>query len=54
MVLGPQTPTQHPLEVATGVFNNRNMTIRKEKDWRAKMQSEIQAQILAEAIVDSP
>ena len=53
MTLGPQTPTQCLLEVATGVFNNRGMALQQEKDWRAKLQDKIQIQILAAAIADS-
>lgn len=54
MSLSPRTPTQCLLEVATGVFNNRDMALRQGKDQRAKLQGKIQAQIMAAAIVDSP
>lgn len=53
MVLGPQAPTQHLLEVATGVFNNRDMAVRQERNQRAKLQGKIQAQVLATAIANS-
>ena len=54
MSLGPQTPTQHLREVATGIFYNRGMALQQEKDGRAKLQDKIQAQILAAATADSP
>lgn len=54
MACGPQTPTQHLLEVATGVFNQRHVALEQEKDQRAKLQGKIWAQILAGAISDLP
>lgn len=53
MALGPQTPTQRLLEVATEVFNNRDVALRQEKDQRTKLQGKIQAQVMAAAIADS-
>lgn len=41
MALGPQTPTQYLLEVATGAFNNRDMAVRQGQDQRAKLQGKI-------------
>lgn len=32
MALGPQTPTQYLLEVATGAFNNRDIAVRQEQE----------------------
>lgn len=54
MVSGPHTSIQHFLEVATGVFNNGDITVRQEKDQRAKLQSKVQAQISAVAIANPP
>lgn len=54
MALGPHTPTQRLLEVATGVFINRDVALKQEKDQRAQLQGKVQAQILAGAIADPP
>ena len=54
MAVGPQPPTQCLVEVVTGVFNDRDVVLKQEKDWRAKLQGKIWAQVLAATIVDSP
>lgn len=45
---------QHLVEVATGVFNSSDVILKQEKDWRAKFQGKIWAQVLAATIVESP
>nr|XP_023509102.1 uncharacterized protein LOC111775724 [Equus caballus] len=54
LALGPQTPVQRLLEVATQVFNDRDLTLKQDKDRRAKLQGKVQAHILAAAIEDMP
>ncbi|XP_070443597.1 uncharacterized protein [Equus przewalskii] len=54
LALGPQTPVQRLLEVATQVFNDRDLTLKQDKDRRAKLQGKAQAHILAAAIADMP
>ena len=55
MALGPQTPHLAPTRDSYwSFFNNRDMTLRQEKDWRPKLQGKIQAYILADPIEDSP
>uniref|UniRef100_A0A9L0S177 Core shell protein Gag P30 domain-containing protein n=1 Tax=Equus caballus TaxID=9796 RepID=A0A9L0S177_HORSE len=54
LTLGPQIPVQRLLEVATQVFHDQDLTLKHDKDRRAKLQGKAQAHILAAAIADMP